>query len=133
MFWRRNDPQIFRIIPLQPGYEGHPHAPRKKGIFPVGLLAPSPTWIAEDVDIRGPEIQPLHNVPPSGAHRLVMFRSSLRTDHDRHVMDQRVVKRGRQSNRLRKDCCGPGIGYPMYGFAPPVVSRHLKSGDSTLL
>src|SRR5437879_10774974 len=69
MFWRRNDPQIFRIIPLQPGYEGHPHAPRKKGIFPVGLLAPSPTWIAEDVDIRGPEIQPLHNVPPSGADR----------------------------------------------------------------
>jgi hypothetical protein len=56
MLWRRNDAVIVRIISLHSGDKGHSHARAEKRIFAVGLLAASPTRIAKDVDVGGPEI-----------------------------------------------------------------------------
>ncbi len=127
MLRRRDDPEILRIIPLQSRYECHPHASGKKWILSVRFLAAAPARIAEDVDIRRPEVQPLHNVPPSCFHGLVMLGAGFRSDDDRHLVDQRVVKRGRQSDRLWKDRRRSGVCNPMQGFTPPVIGRDLKS------
>ena len=62
-----------------------------------------------------------------------MFGSSFGADHDRHVVDQRIVKRGRQSDRLRKHRGGARVGDAVQGLAPPVVGGHLQSRDGPRL
>ena len=43
MFWRGNDPEIFRIVSLQSGDERHAHASGEKRILAIGFLARGPS------------------------------------------------------------------------------------------
>src|SRR5579864_754751 len=92
MFRSRDDPEVFGIVPLQPGYKSHAHASSEKRIFAVSLLPPSPAWIAKDVDIRRPEVQALHNVPVACLHSLVMFSPSFSANNNRHLVNQGIIK-----------------------------------------
>ncbi len=129
MLRRRDHAKILRIISLQSGYERHTHAPGEKRIFSVRLLSTPPARIAEDIDIRRPEIQPLHNVAPPRPHRLVVLCPSFRPDDDRHLVNQRIIKRGRQPDRLGKHGRRSGIGNAVQRLTPPVVIRHLQVGN----
>src|SRR5436190_1811493 len=50
--------KVVRIVSLHSGDERHSQAPAQEGIFSIGLLPAAPAWVAKDIDIRGPEIQP---------------------------------------------------------------------------
>src|SRR4029078_541709 len=110
MLRRGDDPKIFRIVSLQSRDECHAHASREKRVLAVSLLASAPSWVTEDVDVGRPEVQTFHDVASSSSDGLVMFRPCFGTNDDRHVMDQRRVKRGRQTNRLRKNRGSPSSG-----------------------
>src|SRR5258708_17385814 len=83
---------ILRIITLQSGDERYSHSSGKKRILTVGFLPASPSGIAEDINVRGPEVQALHDVPPAFAYRLVVFRSRFCADTDGHVMNQTRIQ-----------------------------------------
>ena len=52
---------VLGIVSLQPLNKGHPHPGSQKCVFAVGFLTAAPAWIAEQIDIGRPEVQP---VPP---------------------------------------------------------------------
>ena len=54
---RGNNAIVLRIVSLHAGHESYTHARRQKGVFPVRFLAAAPARIAEDVDVRRPEIE----------------------------------------------------------------------------
>ena len=66
-------------------------------------------------------------------YRLIVFRASFGADDDRHLVNQRIVKRRRQPDRLGKHRRGPGIGHSVQGLAPPVIGRHLQVGNRARL
>jgi hypothetical protein len=54
---RRSDGEVvLGVLALQTGYVSNTHAARKKRILAIGLLPAAPTGIAEDVQIRRPEV-----------------------------------------------------------------------------
>src|SRR5690348_12410238 len=108
-----NHPEIFRIVALQTRNERDAHAAGKKRILAISLLPAPPAWIAEDIDIGRPEVEPFHDVPPSSTHCLIVLGPSLSSDHDCHLMDQRIVESGGQSDGLGKNRGSAGIGHSM--------------------
>ena len=97
MFRSRDHPVILRVVTLQSGDESHSHAAGKVRIFAVGFLAASPARVAEDVDIRRPEVEPFHDVAASGFDRLIMLGARFGTDDDRHLVNQRLIEGGAQA------------------------------------
>src|ERR1022692_4222695 len=75
MLRRRDHAKILRVIALQSGDKSYAHPTRDKWILAVGFLPAPPARIAEDIDVRRPEVQALHDVAVSSARRLVMLRS----------------------------------------------------------
>ena len=133
VFRRRDHAEILGIIALQPGYKSDAHATCQERIFAVSFLSSSPARIAKDIDIRRPKIQSFHDVAPAGLYCLLVFRASLRPNHDGHIVDERVVKSRGESDGFWKDCCGAGICDPVQRLAPPVVCRNLQFRDSACL
>ena len=62
MLGRGNGAIVARIVALQARHEGDAHAAGQEGIFAVGLLAAAPARIAEDVDVRRPEVEALEDI-----------------------------------------------------------------------
>ena len=58
MLRRRDNSKVVRIVSLHSGDERHSQPPAQERIFSIRLLSAPPARIAEDVHIRGPEIQP---------------------------------------------------------------------------
>jgi len=58
MFGRGHHFQIFRIIPLQSGHEGHTKLRGEEWVFAVSLLATAPAWIADDIEVRDQNVSP---------------------------------------------------------------------------
>src|SRR5579859_1766145 len=133
MFRRGYHAEIFRILPLQACHKRYTHAAGQERIFAIRLLSTPPARIAEDVDIRRPEVEAFHDVAASSAHSLVVLRSGLSSNDDGHLMDGLVIKCGRQANGLGKYGSCTSIGNTMQGLAPPVISRYLQPGDSARL
>ncbi len=133
MFRRGNHAKIFWIVTLQSGDKRHSHSSGEKRILAVGFLAAAPPRIAKNIYVRGPEVEPLHNVAPSCAHRLIMFGARFGANHFGHVMDQRNVKRRREANRLGKYCSRARPGHSVQCLTPPVVCRNLQARDCTRL
>ena len=129
MFGRRDSAIIFRIIALHAGHKGNTHLPRQERVFAVGLLAATPARIAEDIDIRRPEIEPLEKqVCAFFAHRLFMLDATLDADDPGHLVNGRRVEGGRQSDRLWKFCHAI-VNHAVQRLAPPVVGGDIESGN----
>src|ERR1700733_4837204 len=133
MLGRGNHPKIFWVVTLHSGNESDSHSSSKKWIFAVGFLTAAPAGIPENVNVRRPEIQALHDVATSGAHRMVMLCARFRADYDCHVVDQRRIKACGESNRFREDGSSSGIGNSMKSFTPPVVAWDLQARDGSCL
>src|ERR1700691_2352362 len=133
MFGCRNHSEIFRVFSLHSGDESDSHPSSKIWIFAIGFLTTSPAWIPEYVNVRRPEIQAFHNVAAPGKDGLVVFRPGLCAYHNCHFVDQRSIKGGSESNRLRKNSGSSGISNSVQGFAPPVVRGHLQPRDGSSL
>ena len=80
MLRRRNGQVVLRIVALQSGHVGDAHAAGEERVFAVGLLSAAPARVAEDVQVRGPEIQASHDAGVSFAHILHMLDASLDAD-----------------------------------------------------
>src|SRR5262249_43542491 len=133
MFRCRDHAEILRIISLQSCHKRDTHASSQKRIFAVSFLPASPSWIAEYIDIRRPEIESLHDVPPSCSNGLLVFRPSLSPDDNRHLVNERIVKSSRQAHGFRKNCGRTSISNTVERFAPPVISWDPEIGDSPRL
>ena len=68
-----------------------------------------------------------------GTHSLVVLGAGFGADHDRHLVDQGIVKGGRQPDGLRKNGGGTSIGNTVQSLTPPVVSGYLKVGNGSCL
>ena len=92
--------QVMRIIALEPRDEGNPEAAGQEGIFAVGFLAPAPTRIPENIDVRRPNGQVVELTclcPFSRRLRvvLIVLGPDLRGDHLRNgVIQIRIPRRG---------------------------------------
>ncbi len=51
--------QILRVIALHPLNKSNAHPGSQIRVFPVGLLTTAPAWVTKDVDIGGPNGQPV--------------------------------------------------------------------------
>src|SRR5262252_1362019 len=89
---RSNGAVVARIVALHTGDKGNAQAPGQKGVFAVGLLAPAPARVTENVAVRSPKIQAFKNVAVACAHRLRVLDARLGADRDGHFMDSRRVK-----------------------------------------
>src|SRR5579864_5542786 len=85
------------IVTLQSGHESNGHAAGKKWIFSISFLTAAPPRIAEDIYVRGPEVQALEKVAASSANRHVVPGSSLCPDSRGDVMKYARVEGGSQS------------------------------------
>src|SRR5438477_8484845 len=57
MLRRRDNSKVVRIVSLHSGDERHSQPPAQERIFSIRLLSAAPAGIAEDIDVRCPEIQ----------------------------------------------------------------------------
>ena len=87
--------EIFRIGTLQAADKCRSYLAGKEGIFPVGLLAPAPSWVAIDIDIGRPERQAIVNGVIVLALRLVVLGSRFRGNSIGDPLNQIGVPGGR--------------------------------------
>src|SRR5579863_2708647 len=118
--------KIFRIFSLHSGNESNSHPSCKKWIFAVGFLAASPARIAENINVRRPEVEALHDVATPGAHGLVMLGARFCADYDCHVVDQSGIESCGESNRFGEYGRSPGSGHSMESLIPPVIRGYLQ-------
>ena len=72
MLYRRVQLTILGVLPfLQAANESSPHPPCQQGVFPIGFMSASPTRVAEQIDIGGPERKSLIN--PGLSKRFVLI------------------------------------------------------------
>src|SRR5450759_73051 len=125
---------VLGIAALHAGDEGHAHAGGQEGIFAVGLLPAAPPGIAEDVDVRRPEVE---SEPAAKSGRRAAGRfplpfvepgPGLHTDHGCHFIDQRRIPGGAKANHLGKHRHVRGSD-PVQCLAPPGVRRNLQPRD----
>ena len=120
----RNDDGVRRIVALQPTHERGTDVGCEKGIFAIRLLATSPTWIAKDIDIWGPDVEAKIDAGSSGLARLAIFQTGLAGDGPAFVEDQVLIPGRSHTDGLRKDGCIAGTGEAMETLAPVIVLRH---------
>ena len=129
VLWSRNHLNIFWIVALQSGYKRDAHARRQEWVLAISFLPAAPAWIAKDIDIRRPEVEPFVNVVPSGADCLIVFGPGFNANDSSHVMDQGRIKSGGKADRFGKYRSGSSASNSVQSLAPPIVSRNLQSGN----
>jgi hypothetical protein len=90
------------VVALDALNEGCAQRGGEKGIFAVGLLAASPAWVAEDVDVGGPEGEAGVTRRIAIAMR-IEFGASLGGDGFTDCVEQRGVPRGSEADGLGED------------------------------
>ena len=87
--------EIFRIGTLQAADKCRSYLAGKEGIFSVGLLSATPSWITIDIDIGRPERQAVVDGVIVFALRLVILGSRFRGDRVGNPLNEFRVPRGR--------------------------------------
>ena len=120
----------FQVLPLslQSFHKGFAQFPCEVRVFPIGLMPPAPSGIPENIDIRGPEGQPLIDVAVSLAAMGIVLGAPFHCNGIPHQPHQFPVKSCRHGNCLGKAGGSPCPGYPVEGFVPPIISRHPSRG-----
>ena len=79
-------------VSLQAAHYRRPHFRRQERVLAVGLHTPSPARVAEDVDVRGPERQPLVIAHDAPLARLPVLDAGFVADGAEHLFQQRHVE-----------------------------------------
>ena len=127
--------QVIGIRTLQATYNGRTHLGCQIGILTIGLLSTSPSWIAEDVDVRCPIGQAAVDLTRLATLQVfVKERTSLRRGDVAHLLQSLRIERSRHTDGLRKDCYLLfRTSYPMQRLVPPVIGRNTQPGHSGCL
>ncbi len=99
------------------------------GSSAIGFLSAAPARVAEDVDVRRPEGQPLVTAVRAFAEELVVLCAGLIADRRGHLPHQRHIEGRGQADRLRKDRGLPCPCHAMQSLIPPVVGGHTQAFD----
>ena len=117
------------VVALQSAYHGQTHACGEVGVFAVGLLATSPTWITEDVDVRCPERQSAIAFHLAATLCLHVLGTGLVAHAGKHLVHQRIVERCRHSHGDRVDGGKTVAAHTVQGFVPPFKLRDAQPFD----
>ena len=121
--------EVLRVVALEALDERHAHPGRQVRVLAVGLLAPAPARVAEDVDVRRPTRQAEVLLEEVLAARRVVLGAGLVGDRRRDPAHQRNVERRAQADRLREDRRQPRTRHAVEALVPPVVLRHAQPFD----
>src|SRR5258708_16905587 len=129
VFRRRDCPKVFGICPLDALDELSREGAGKVRIFSQRLLAASPSRIAENVDVWGPECQAVVPAGVSLPLGLVITRPRLGPDSLAFSMKQPRIPGGGHTNGLREHGGFSAACYAMQCLAPILVGGNSESGD----
>src|SRR5262249_19536173 len=115
-----DDLEVIRIVALHPANEGYGEAPGQVRVFAVRFLPTAPARVAEDVDVRRPEGQPLIPAVLVVADRFVVLGARFGGNDVRNPEHQRRIPGGGQPDRLREHGRLSRAGYAVERFIPPV-------------
>ena len=126
VFGGGNTQVVLGVVALQARYIGHAHATGQEGILAVGLLPTAPAWIAKDVQVGRPKVEPTHDTDVALAQVLHMLDATFHTDLCGHGVDACGVKGRGQAHRLWV------LGYALVdhaveSLAPPLVGRNVET------
>src|SRR5690606_29013849 len=94
---------IFGIVALQPGNEGIGDFARQIGVLAIGFLAAPPARIAENIDVWGPDRQPLvETARPAGMELVDIFGAEVFGNDRGDVMQPLAIESGGNSDGLRE-------------------------------
>jgi hypothetical protein len=129
VFHRCDGLEILRVIALKTVNELHRQCSGEKRILSVSLLPPSPSRIAEQVDVGRPEGEALVAAVAVVADVLVVLGARFVGDHRRREKHQRIIPCRGESNGLRKHRREPRARDAMKRLVPPVVHRNAEPVD----
>ena len=116
-------------VPLEALHVGRAQLGGEEGVLAVGLVAPAPAGVAEDVHVGGPEGQPLVDVPIAVGRGGVVLGPALGGGDVAQPPGQLRVE-------PRRDADGLGIaggharpGHAVQRLVPPVVGRYAQPFD----
>ena len=125
MFAAGGDFQVFPVA-LESFDEPDAEPGGQIGILAVGLVAPAPSRVAEDVDIRTPDGQPLIDIAVAVGALAVELGAGLTGNHRSDLFLEILVEHGGQADGLGKDGRRAGAGNPVQHLVPPVVGRNAE-------
>ena len=99
-----NNFQVLRIVTLESFDECHTETAGEIWIFSISLLPASPAWVAKDIDVWLPKRKTVKPVVVTMSLCFVVLRPRLVGDHRGDAVDQRRIKCGSESDRLRENC-----------------------------
>src|SRR5262249_17313077 len=99
---RRDDLQVAGVVALQALDIGDADARSQIWVFAESLHAAPPARVAEDIDVRAPEGQPLVAASVVLPRELVVLRTRLGRDHVGDAANEFLVPRRGQSDGLRE-------------------------------
>ena len=126
---RRHHLQVAWMIALQAAAVGHCQARGEKRAFAVGLVPASPARVAKDVDVGGPEGEPLVQAPVAFSCVLVVLGAGLVGNGDCHRVQARGIPHGGQADGLGKNRRNSSPRHAVQPFVPPIVGRHAQARD----
>ena len=124
----RDDLGMLQVRALQAAHEGDADAAGEERVLTIGLLAPAPARIAEDVDVGRPDGQPLVQAAIGVERLAVELRARLDRDDIADLLDQRGVPGRGHAHRLREDGRRSVARDAVQPFAPPVIGGQVQRG-----
>ena len=117
-------------VTLQAADHGHTQLAGQVGVFSVGLHPASPSRVAEQVDVGGPEGKSLVDVRISIHFGQAVLDARLITHGCKHLIDKGLIERCRHAYRLREHGGAAVAGHPVQGLVPPVVGLDAQPWNS---
>ena len=121
--------EVVGIALLQAAHNGQSHLCREERVFAVGLLSASPARVAEDVDVRCPERQPLIALHLPCPLRHHVFGTCLIAGDAEGPAHQRIVPRRSHAHGDGEHRCRAVAGNAMQRFVPPLEGRDAQPRD----
>ena len=129
MFAAGGDLKVFSVS-LQTLDKANTKTACQIGILSVCFMAPPPSWVTENIDIRAPHGKTFINIPVIMTALAVVFGSCFTGNHGRNFFLCVFIKHGGESDCLRKYGCCTGSCNSVQYFIPPVIGRNSEPGNS---
>lgn len=129
VFGSGNGFEVARVVALKAGDESDAKTSGEERIFAIGFLAASPTRIAEDVDVGGPEGETVVASSIVVEDGVVVFAASFGGDGVGDAVEEVGVPCGGEADGLREDGGRAGASDAVEAFVPPVIGGDVETRD----
>ena len=116
-------------IALQATHHGKSHLRGEERVFAIGFLSPTPTRVAEDIDIGRPERQTLIATDSTRLLGLLRFDAGLIADSGKHLVQQSIVPRGGHGHGDGEYGGIAITSHAMKGLVPPLELGNIQVVD----